>query len=277
MLNNPAKQDAFHWHHRRIIRSALLLSLSIVSFAASASQIFYSPLAKAADSIETLVKGKVRKVDKTVQYKPLRNGKKIETSTHFSYQVEVSSVLYGDAPLGTVQIGHSSFVPIVYNDEGTPVTMFSPILEGSGLENSLQEGREYLLSIGKIADATTGEIPLYRAELPEKEVRLLELIHESHAWKLARQKLPDELPRITAYRFDPESRRLLLFQGTTRIIYSIQGAALLQFKGYENSGIRVNHLDTDNDHLQLLFNQELQGTVGYGDFRPLEETNASRQ
>ncbi|HLO61533.1 MAG TPA: hypothetical protein VK165_01070 [Azonexus sp.] len=275
MLKKLAKQIVAPWHC--CIRFAFLLILLLIPPAASASLLFYSPLAKAAGNIETLIKGKVNKIDKVVQYQPLKNGKKIETSTHFSYQVEVLAVLYGDVTHSTLQIGHSSFVPIVYNDEGKPIMMFSPVLDGSGLESRLQEGNEYLLSIGKVANDATREIPLYRAELPEKESILLELIYEGRAWKHVRKMLSNELPQITAYRFDAKSRRLYLFQGASRTIYCVQDNALLQYKRYADSSIRVNHLDIDDrNHLLLLFNQEQQGVVGYDDFQPVMPSTTSQ-
>lgn len=277
MLKRLANRVAVPWHRSRQPWFAFLFVLLLIPSAASASLIFHTSLSKAASSIQTLVKGRVNKVDKVVQYQTLKNGKKIETSTHFSYQVEVLAVLYGDAPLGALQIGHSSFIPIVYNDEGKPTMMFSPILDGSGLESRLQEGSEYLLSIGKVSNDADREIPLYRAELPEKESMLLELIYESSAWKHFRKMLPNELPLITAYRFDPKSRRLFLFQGASRTIYCVQGNALLQYKRYADSSIRVNHLDIDDrDHLLLLFNQEQQGVVAYDDFQPVAPSTTSQ-
>jgi hypothetical protein len=113
-------------------RTVVFLALLAVGIPAAASQIFHRTLEEVLEEADWIVVATVVTAQRTNS----------QHSMDATYKLQVVETLQGKAP--AVPVHYSQPIPILYDEEGNEIGMFSPILDGSGSELGLKEGETWI-------------------------------------------------------------------------------------------------------------------------------------
>ena len=148
-----------------------------------ASQVSFQGMEADAPQISRLLLVKVGTIRRWQDHKVLKDGSQGPmTAVHLEATCEVQRVVKGPFEAKSVVVQHQMMSGTVYDDDGKPIITKSFVLPGSGLEQQLKEGGQYLLSLRAPNAGQLYEL-LLRADPPEAEKALTAAIDAARAAK----------------------------------------------------------------------------------------------
>jgi len=180
------------------------------------SQVHLQSLSEMAGAIHTAVRVHVLEESESEDRKTIygvRPGP--PTAFHTDMECRVDSILAGRCDLKKITVRYTKIVPVSYNGRGKEIMRYSPILPESGIEDSIEAGKEYIFCFSQplIVPPADGRFSLLRAEPIEREQELGTLLAEAEAWRVFCREGATSTSTVAAFRLDPETGEILFFHG----------------------------------------------------------------
>lgn len=162
---------------------------------ATASQVHFIPLEKDVQKIKSVLRVKVTDVERGQTHMKLEDGTDGHiTSSHITVSGDVLEVIWGKCSLKKIESKYTWIVPIKCDNKGQEILSFSPIISGSGLENDIEKGKEYLFSYSYVLPHKEKgkQSVLYhmRTDPISTKARIMKLLKEANN-KIGLSKTPD--------------------------------------------------------------------------------------
>lgn len=142
------------------------------------SQLHMIPLEKEIENVSVVLQIKVINVDREQTYMKLETGQDGPmVSSSILVTGYVVEVLWGEYSLAKIKTKYIWIVPIKYDKQGKEVLSFSPIRSGSGFENDIEVGSEYIFSFRYIDKDKTIQYHV-RSDTLNKKDAILKLLKD---------------------------------------------------------------------------------------------------
>jgi hypothetical protein len=137
-----------------ITKYLIIFAFTLSALPAMTSQVHFIPLEEDIKNINFIIQVKVTNIEKESTYMKLENGQDGPmTSTSIIISGKVKNIVWGKCELKEIKTKYTWIVPVKYNEKGDKILSFSPIRSGSGIENKVEIGKEYLFSFAHIDEA----------------------------------------------------------------------------------------------------------------------------
>lgn len=141
----------------------------------------YAKLEHIAGSINTVMRVRIRDKVERIERHRLANGKTGQIrAEHTDYEAAVMDVPFGnwDRTNRVIRFRHTFYLPYAYDEVGNNTNRFTPTVPGSGLEQKLLVGQEYVLCFNSVRPNKDNR--LVRAEPPFRLQTVLAIVRNAH-------------------------------------------------------------------------------------------------